>query len=185
MSMIDGKMHSVVTGLGGAYCCLCTNSKEQCSNADLIKSGFIIDRSLEDTLEICEKDLHLENNRKKGDYEVRKGVTQQHITTEDVNNMHPLHNLLRCFGWVFKICYHATAAHLSWSEAKLDVSNRVAQALQFLKQAKEEIQKRVKEEASITIEKADPTGHGGSTTTGNVAKVSSSNFIITWTKNVH
>ena len=85
--------------------------------------------------------------------------------------MHPLHNLLRCFGWIFKICYHATAGHLKWSEAKLDVSNRVAQALAFLKQAKEEIQARVKEETSITLEKADPTGHGGTSTTGNIAKV--------------
>ncbi len=51
------------------------------------------------------------------------------------------------------------------------MSNRVAQALEFLKQAKEEIQVRVKEETSITLEKADPTGHGGTSTTGNIAKV--------------
>ena len=171
MSMIDGKMHSCISGLGGAFCCLCTNSKEQCMDNELIKSGFIIDRSLEDTLQICEKELQLEKNRKTGDYATRKGVTQVPITTENINTIHPLHNLLRCFGWLFKICYHATAGHLSWSEAKLDVSNRVAQALAFLKQAKENIQARVKEETAITLEKADPTGHGGSSTTGNVAKV--------------
>ena len=172
MSMIDGKMHTCISGLGGAFCCLCTYSKEQCRDQNNITTGFKIDRTLADTLEICEQDLHLEGNRKKGDYDVRKGVTQEPITTEDINNIHPLHNLLRCFGWLFKICCHATAGHLSWSEAKLDVSNRVAQALQFLKQAKEEIQARVKEETSITLEKADPTGHGGTSTTGNIAKVS-------------
>lgn len=177
MSMIDGKMHSCISGLGGAFCCLCTNSKEQCKDKDLIKSGFKIDRTLEDTLQICEKELHLDRNRKVGDYAVRKGVTQDPITTEDINNLHPLHNLLRCFGWIFKICYHATAGHLSWSEAKLDVSNRVARALLFLKQAKDEIQARVKEETSITLEKADPTGHGGTSTTGNIAKVT---FIIVY-----
>lgn len=58
----------------------------------------------------------------------------------------------------------------SEAEAKLNVSNRVAKALEFLKQAKEAIQARVKEETSITLEKADPTGHGGTTTTGNIAK---------------
>ena len=171
MSMIDGKMHTCLSGLGGAFCCLCTNSKDQCMDKELIKSGFAIDRALEDTLEICENELHLEQNRKKGDYDTRKGVTQEPITTEDINNMHPLHNLLRCFGWIFKICYHATAGHLKWSEAKLDVSNRVAQALAFLKQGKEQIQASVKEETSITLEKADPTGHGGTSTTGNIAKV--------------
>ena len=171
MSMIDGKMHTCLSGLGGAFCCLCTNSKDQCMDKELIKSGFAIDRALEDTLEICENELHLEQNRKKGDYDTRKGVTEEPITTEDINNMHPLHNLLRCFGWIFKICYHATAGHLKWSEAKLDVSNRVAQALAFLKQGKEQIQASVKEETSITLEKADPTGHGGTSTTGNIAKV--------------
>ena len=42
--------------------------------------------------------------------------------------------------------------------------------MEFLKQAKEEIQARVKEETSITLEKPDPTGHGGTSTTGNIAK---------------
>ena len=42
--------------------------------------------------------------------------------------------------------------------------------LQFLKQAKEDIQTRVKNETGITLDKPDPTGHGGTSTTGNVAK---------------
>lgn len=46
MPMKDGKMHSCISGLGGAFCCLCTYSKEQCKDADCIKSGFRIDRSL-------------------------------------------------------------------------------------------------------------------------------------------
>ena len=171
MSMIDGKMHTIISGLGGAFCCLCTKSKEQCHDVDIISSGFKVDRSLDDTLDICENNLHLEENRKKEDYDVRRGVTQEPITTEDINNMHPLHNLLRCFGWIFKICYHATAGHLSRSEAKLNLSNREARAVEFLKQAKEAIQERIKAETSITLEKADPTGHGGTSTTGNIAKL--------------
>ena len=170
MSLVDGKMHTALSGLGVAYCCLCTYSKGQCHDSDYVNSGFKVNRSLDETLEICKENIHLIENRRKGDYDVRKGVTHEPITTEDMNSLHPLHNLLRCFGWLFKICYHATAGHLSLSEAKLDVSNKVARALEFLKQAKEEIQARVKEVACITIEKADPTGHGGSSTTGNVAK---------------
>ena len=115
--------------------------------------------------------MHLEENQRKGDYDILKVVAQEPITSENINNMYPLHNLLHCFGWLFKICYHATAGHLKWSEAKLDVSNRVAQALAFLKQANEQIQAKVKEETSITIEKADPTGHGGTATTSYITKV--------------
>lgn len=106
-------------------------------------------------------------NHKTGDYNVCKCVTQDPITNEDINN---LHHLLRCFGWIFKICYHTTAVHYSWSEAKLDVSNHVSRALKFLKQAKLQIQAKVKEETTITLEKLDPTGHGSTSTTGNIAK---------------
>ena len=126
--------------------------------------------SLQQTQEIYEKGLHLEENRKKGDYQVRKGITQIPITTENIKNIHPLHNILRVFTWLWKICYHATAGHLSWSEAKLEVSHRVARSLDFLELAKQQIQKDVKSDTGISIEKPDPTGHGGTTTTGNVAK---------------
>ena len=157
-------------GCGGAFCVLCCSSEEACNDKEYISAGFKVNRTLEQTEEICSKNLHLEKNRKKGDYNVRLGVTQEPITTEDHTNLHPLHNVLRCFGWIYKICYHATAGHYSWSEAKLDVSHRAGRALQFLQLAKDQIQKTVKEETGINLEKPDPTGHGGTTTTGNVAK---------------
>ena len=81
MSMIDGKMHTIVSGLGGAFCCLCTMSKEQCHDADFVSSGFKVDRSLEDTLQICDDGMHLAENRNKYGYDQRKGVTQLPITT--------------------------------------------------------------------------------------------------------
>ena len=31
-------------------------------------------------------------------------LIQETIITEDINNFHPLHNLLWCFSWIFKIC---------------------------------------------------------------------------------
>eukprot|EP00795_Rhopilema_esculentum_P010105 gene10105-18762_t len=99
MSMVDGKLHSLITGLGGAFCCLCTSSE---------------------------------------------------------------------MFWLFQNLL-PTAGHLKWSEAKLDVENCVGHTAHFLKQAKEEIQARVKEQTSITLERPDPTGHGGTSTTGNIA----------------
>ena len=55
---------------------------ECCSDYTNILSGFKINRSLEQTLKICEKDLHLEQNRSTGDYEVRIGVTQDRVATQ-------------------------------------------------------------------------------------------------------
>ena len=47
LSMVDGKLHSTITGLGGAFCCLCTYSKKKCNDVDYISSSLKIDRSLE------------------------------------------------------------------------------------------------------------------------------------------
>ena len=142
MSMVDAKIHSLLTGLGGAFCCLCTNSEQPCNDTAYILSGCKVNRLLEKTLEICQENLHRLENRKNGDYEVRQGVTQLPITIENITNLHPLHNLLHCFDWLCRICYNATAGHFDWSEAKLSTPNRVGRALKFLKQAKESIQKK-------------------------------------------
>ena len=98
MSMVDGKLDTLMGGYGGAYCTLCTNSKEDCHDVKQIKAGFIIDRTLENTLDVVERNLHLEENRKKDDYGIRMGITQEPITTENMNFLHPLHKLLRLFG---------------------------------------------------------------------------------------
>ena len=92
---MDGKLHSLLIGLGGAFCCLCSSSESVCNDVEFISAGFVVDRSLEQTWEICNENLHLQENRKTGDYEVRKGVTQKPITLEDISNLHPLHNVLR------------------------------------------------------------------------------------------
>ena len=55
--MVDGKLHSLLTGLGGAFCCLCSYSKEQCNTLDYVKAGFPVDRSLEQTKQICEEKI--------------------------------------------------------------------------------------------------------------------------------
>ena len=185
MSMVDGKLHSLLSGCGGAFCCLCTNSQAECNDIERIKAGFLIDRTLDQTLEICEKNLHLSKNRKTGDCNVRKGVTQQPITIEDISNLHPLHNILRCFGWIYKICYHATASHYTWSEAKLSVANHVGTALDILKQAKDQIEQTIKAETSILNEKPDPTRHGGTSTTGNIVKaILNTNYRALLTKGI-
>ena len=98
MSMVDGKLDTLMGGYGGAYCTPCTNSKEDCHDVKQIKAGFTIDRTLENTLDVVERNLHLEENRKKDDYDIRMGITQEPITTENMNFLHPLHKLLRLFG---------------------------------------------------------------------------------------
>ena len=49
-AMVDGKLHSLFTGLGGAFCCLCTYGEKQCNDVDYINAGFKTDMPLE---QIC------------------------------------------------------------------------------------------------------------------------------------
>ena len=40
MSMVDGKLHTLLTGTGGAFCCfLCCASEEQCNDKNYISSA--------------------------------------------------------------------------------------------------------------------------------------------------
>ena len=49
MSMIDEKLHTLLTGTGGAFCCLCCFSESACNDKDFITAGFPINRSHEQT----------------------------------------------------------------------------------------------------------------------------------------
>ena len=98
-------------------------------------------------------------------------MTKDPITTEEMNNRHPLHNLLRCFGWIFKIRYYATAAHHLWSEANLCIPYHFTKPLEALRQAiKMQTRAKVKEETLLPLEKPDSTGHGGTSPTGKIVK---------------
>ena len=73
------------------------------------------------------------------------------------------------------------AGHLNWSEANLDVSNIRSYVLEFLNHVKHQIQETVKNENDVNFEKPDPAGHGGTSTTGNVAKTlfnSNSSYLL-------
>ena len=54
-----------------------------------------------------------------------------------------------------------------WSK---DVNDRRSQVIKNLVESKKLIQKSVEEEINVALEKPDPTGHGGTSTTGNVVK---------------
>ena len=97
------------------------------------------------------------------------GVTKEPITNEEHLTLHPLHSYLRVFGWIYKKCYHAVAGHFNWSESKFEGISK-SQGVNNLIESKRKIQKCVEEEINVALEKPDPTGHGGTSTTGNVVK---------------
>ena len=60
-SMIDGKMRGILSGLGGAFCLLCTCTRDEAVELD---TSFAIDRSSEDIKTIWDR-LHSGQMRRK------------------------------------------------------------------------------------------------------------------------
>ena len=165
--MMDMKASHLYLGLGGCYCDLCTCSKEQCIDVERITGGFTINRTVSDLQNIF-NDIGLEDGtveKSKGDYETRAGLTAQPIPTNETLSVQVLHALLRSFDFVMKICVHILAGVFDWSESKLSLNNR------FLVTAKERLQQEIFNATGQSWDKPDSTGKGGTSTTGNTARV--------------
>ena len=137
--MIDGKMRALLTGLGGAYCMLCTVDRDSaCGRKDFsIETCFEINRDIEDTKEDFRK-LSDEDGvvkRSKGDYETRKGLTQEPVVDENLNMVSPLHSLMRTFSFTLTLIYHLNAEIYIWSESSIRLGN----SYRFLVQAQDKV----------------------------------------------
>ena len=167
-TMIDGKMRKAVTGLGGAWCMLCTCTRQEASGQtpeglERVKAGFQINRSLQQTHNIYEE-MNV-SGRMIGSSQSRLGVTQQPLLNEEhmVLMVSPLHALLRTFDFVLKLLVLLRANIDVWTENKKQLGER----FESFKRAKNEVIAHVKEKTNITIEVPDSTGKGGTSTTGN------------------
>lgn len=54
ISMVDGKMSSILKGDSGAYCNYCTATKADGNDCFCIEEGFLINKSIEECWEIWE-----------------------------------------------------------------------------------------------------------------------------------
>lgn len=163
---LDRKAADAISGLGGAFCDLCTLSRKECHDPDRIADIVIGGRTIEDTQAIA---AHLMDTsgvvkRKQDDYEVRKGVMRSPTTAKDIESVQCLHLLLRTTDWCLKLVYHEIAGVNHWSEG----TNM--RDLQFIKNAKLQVQAHMQAETGLRIDFPDSSGHGGTTTTGNVAR---------------
>ena len=154
--MMDMKAAHLYLGLGGAYCDLCTCSKEQCTDAERIEGGFTINRTVSDLITIFQDLVSNDGNvhKSKGDYETRTGLTNEPIPTNETQSVQVLHGLLRSFDFVMKICVHISAGVYDWSESKTSHTNK------FLVSAKERLQKKILDATGQAWDIPDSTGKG-------------------------
>ena len=165
--MMDMKAAHLYSGLGGCYCDLCSYTKLQCVDREIIEEGFTISRDIDD--------IHSRFNmlvqddgtilKKRNDYDVREGMTTKPISTNQFISQQVLHSLLRNFDHFMKAAVHVKAGVIDWSESPSSINK------QFLERAKTEIQERIKTDIhGIKWDVPDSSGKGGTSTTGNVAR---------------
>ena len=95
--LFDIKMAAILDGAGGGSCHLCTLTKEQLHDIDLIQQGFPINRSIEAANQIfneIDEDEFLSLSSK-----VRFGITHTPLSDINILSASPLHGYLRIFGW--------------------------------------------------------------------------------------
>ena len=106
MTMIDGKMRCLLSGLGGAYCVLCLITlKTACGRDGDYTSFLTITRSAEKNRALWDKLVDEDNciKKRKNDYEIRGGLMQEPLVGEDLTMLSPLHCLMRSFSFVLKL----------------------------------------------------------------------------------
>ena len=181
LSMIDAKMRSLLTGLGGAYCLLCTVDKDTACGRpsgsipiDIESSCFVINRSYEETrydYDRLSDDNGLVKRRRK-DYADRKGLTQEPLVNEDLSTISPLHSLMRSYDFCQNLLYHLRSETFLWTDSALQLGN----SYQSLIDAKNEVKTYSKRETGITMDAADPTGKGGNTNKGDICQRLMTNY---------
>ena len=160
-SMNDGKMQKLLLGRGGAFCVFCSYSA---CLAEQIVEGFEIGDVDINSLKALYEDLEVDGvvQSYRGDYNFRHGLTQNPITSFSVKTFPILHALLRGLDYCLKLVYKLNAKVNVWKENK--------QISVMIKAAKKRVQEIIKAKTGLSVDKPDPVGAGGTSTTGNMAR---------------
>ena len=153
--LFDTKMAAILDGAGGSSCHLCTATKEQLHDIDLIQQGFPINRSIEAANQIfneVDEDEFLSLPSKE-----RFGITHKPLSVINILSASPLHGYLRIFGWFMQLVYHLQAGRKKWSPTSPEIRKSMEFVRSFLWE-------------KIGIQIDCPSPQGGTTSTGNVAR---------------
>ena len=162
MSMIDGKMRSLLSGLGGAYCMLCKCVRNDAVNID---SSFTMNRTGVEVTEVWNKLCSGELVKKPHDQDVRLGVTREPLVElEAIALISPMHAGCRVFETLLKLIYHLNGRIFNWSDEKKVLGDDYS----ILQASKNTVRALIKEKTHISVDIPDSTGKGGTSTTGNV-----------------
>ena len=97
-SMVDGIMSGILFGAAEASCQLCTATKEQLKDVELITQGFPINRDISDSIELFEELEDKETFFKEPSHD-RINLSHEPISTINITPASPLHSYTCIFRW--------------------------------------------------------------------------------------
>ena len=154
-TMLDCKMSQILSGAGGANCQLCTATYVQLKDLELIRTGFPINRNISSALDIFESvdpEVFFALPSKE-----RFGLTHQPLSDKDIISASPLHTYIGVFRWFMLLIYHLQCGSLHWKPTSKQIETSMRFTREFLQ-----------EKTGMKIDQ--PTSHGGTTSTGNIAR---------------
>ncbi|CAF1088600.1 unnamed protein product [Didymodactylos carnosus] len=117
-SMKDFKIRQLESGLHGSHCLLCYSTPSGWKDIHKIESGFPIERTASDTIELYNEmpDEYGDVERRRNDYATRKGLTSKPLSQDDHHYITIIHKYINLTNWILKIMYHFHANVLKWTE---------------------------------------------------------------------
>ena len=166
-TIFDRKAAKTYLGCTGAYCDLCTYPKDECVEKVKNREGFTINRDVQSMSRIFDELVQEDGKiaREKGDYNIRQGQIHKPIPIHDVTSPQVLHGLLRSFDHFMKALVHVKAGVFNWSELKGSYNKL------FVDRSKDALRASIENSVHVKWDQPDPSGKGGTTTTGNTARI--------------
>ena len=163
-SMKDMKLKKEWSGLGGADCILCESKKADWKNVTKIEEGFPITRLAEDTKKLwTELSMNGEITRKSGDYESRKGLTNNPLTDSDQHHICVTHSYINVMSWFLKVLYRCNISFESWVEKSTVLGEPI-------RKAKVRVQNKLESVGIIVDRVSGANSKGGTSNDGNTAR---------------
>ena len=163
--MKDIKYKTELCGLHGANCILCTTKQNDWLQTDNISAGFPINRTASENMQLyIALAVNGEIQKKRDDFDVRKGLTQMPMTISDQRSITVTHSYINGSKWFIKFLGRVITCVKKWS-----LKEKSPQEI-LVGHANTKILKEIKEGADITMEKLNSGGHSGTTTTGNTGR---------------
>ena len=153
-------MSAILSGAGGAHCQLCTASKEDLHDLELVRAGYPINRTVSDAIELftfVDKDEFLNLTSTK-----RLAITHEPVSEKDIIPAAPLHSYTCIFRWYMMLIYHLQSGKFKWSPTSkhIEASKKFCSDFLF-------------EKTGFRIDQV--SSEGGTTSTGNIARQCFSN----------